>query len=125
MAKRDVKIGKKLDFEAKRFKISFDIANGVKYTDIVERYAKEWGISVVTVQRYIADAISWLSSADAKASLQSMNISRLENIIKDSMDAKDRKNAIKAIDAQNKMIGAYTEKVEIDSDTDINLVFNF
>lgn len=124
MAKRTVK-GKKVDFEAKRFKIAFDIANGEKYTDIVNRYAKEWDISVVTVQRYIADAISWMSSADAKATLQSMNISRLENIIKDSMDENDRKNAIRAIDAQNKMIGAYTEKVEIDSDTDINLVFNF
>lgn len=118
-------VGKRPTLEAKRFKIAFDIANGEKYTDIVNRYVKEWDLSVVTVQRYIADAVHWMSSEDAKNTIQSMNISRLEGIIKDSIADKDRKNAIRAIDAENKMIGAYTEKVELQGDNEINLVFNF
>ena len=64
-----------------------------------------------------------MRSDTAKENLISMNMQRLDTIITDSMKESDRKNAIKAIDTQNKLAGGYTEKVQIEGDTEINLNF--
>lgn len=111
--------------EAKRHLIISDIAKGMTYHDIVDKYVDEWGLGLKSVQNIVNDAVDYMRSDAAKETLISMNTTRLENIISDSMKEGDRKSAIKAIDTQNKMAGAYTEKVQIEGDTEINLNFEF
>lgn len=111
--------------EAKRHLIISDIAKGMTYHDIVNKYVDEWGLGLKSVQNIVNDAVDYMRSDEAKETLISMNTTRLENIISDSMKEGDRKNAIKAIDTQNKMAGAYTEKVKIEGDSEINLNFDF
>lgn len=111
--------------DAKRYLIIQDIAKGLTYHDIVDKYVNEWGLGLKSVQNIVNDAVAYMRSDEAKETLISMNTTRLENIISDSMKEGDRKNAIKAIDTQNKMSGAYTEKVKIEGDTEINLNFDF
>lgn len=111
--------------EAKRHLIISDIAKGMTYHDIVDKYVQEWGLGLKSVQNIVNDAVDYMRSDEAKETLISMNTTRLENIISDSMKEGDRKNAIKAIDTQNKMAGAYTEKVKIEGDSEINLNFEF
>lgn len=111
--------------EAKRHLIISDIAKGMTYHDIVDKYVDEWGLGLKSVQNIVNDAVDYMRSDEAKETLISMNTTRLENIISDSMKEGDRKNAIKAIDTQNKMAGAYTEKVKIEGDSEINLNFEF
>ena len=53
-----------------------------------------------------------------------MNMERLDNIIAESMKEGDKRSAIKAIDTQNKLAGGYEEKVKLETDADINLIFD-
>ena len=127
--KRGIKITNRpfptqIPVEAKRHLIISDIAKGMTYMDIVHKYEEEWGLGLKTVQNIINDTINFMRSDEAKESLISANMTRLEGIISDSMKDGDRRSAIKAIDTQNKMAGAYTEKVQIEGETEINLNFD-
>lgn len=109
--------------EAKRHLIISDIAKGMTYTDIVKKYQEEWGLGLKSVQHIVNEAVDFMRSDETKESLISANIVRLEGIISESIGDGDRRSAIKAIDTQNKMAGAYTEKVQIEGDTEISLNF--
>lgn len=127
--KRGVKITNRpfpqqITAEAKRHLIISDIAKGMTYMDIVKKYQEEWGLSLKSVQHIVNETIEFMRSDETKESLIGANLMRLESIITDSMGDGDRRNAIKAIDTQNKMAGAYTEKVQIEGDTEINLNFD-
>lgn len=71
----------------------------------------------------ILEVIKDMRDPEINESLIAINRERLDSIIEESMEDKDRKSAIKAIDTQNKMLGAYTEKVKVESDKDIVLNF--
>lgn len=122
---RNRKFPRQINLEAKRYLIVSDIASGMTYMDIVRKYEKEWGLSHGSVMNIVNDCVEYMRSEKAKDTLVSINMQRLENIIADSMQEGDRKNAIKAIDTQNKLVGGYEEKVKIDADSEINLVFDF
>lgn len=122
--KKDRPFPPQITSEAKRYLIINDVALGLTYQTIVEKYVDEWGLGLKSVQNIVNDAIAYMRSDEAKETLIAMNTARLENIITDSITENDRKNAIKAIDVQNKMSGAYVEKVKIEGDTEINLNFD-
>ena len=111
--------------DAKRYCIIHEIASGMTYHDIVDKYIQEWGLGYKSVQNIVNDTIAFMRSDEAKESFISMNAARLEGIISQTMKEGDHKNAIKAIDVENKMSGAYTEKVKIEGDSEINLTFDF
>lgn len=110
--------------EAKRHLIITEIAKGTRYTDIVKKYMDEWGLSRKTVEMAVDEAIKFMREESTKDTLIAMNMQRLDSIISDSMEDGDRKAAIKAIDTQNKLAGGYVEKVKVEGDSEINLVFD-
>ena len=114
---------KQLPMEAKRFMIISMVASGMTYTEIVNKCQADWGLSDKTLQNVINETLAYMRSDEAKESLISMNMQRLDDIYAESRKEGDRKSAVKAIDTQNKMIGAYTEKVQIDGDSTIDLHF--
>ena len=114
---------KQIKADARRYLVMSDIANGMGYTDIIKKYEQEWELSPKTIELILNETIAFMRSDTAKENLISMNMQRLDTIITDSMKDSDRKNAIKAIDTQNKLAGGYTEKVQIEGDTEINLNF--
>lgn len=124
MARKKIDIDKQLTLDARRHLIIEDIASGKKYTDILRKYTQEWGLGVKSLELYIHDAIEFMRSDTAKENIIAMNMERLDKIITDSITKSDRKNAIKAIDTQNKLAGGYTEKVKIEGDSEINLKFD-
>lgn len=124
MERKRIDIDKQLTLDARRHLIIEDIASGKKYTDILRKYTQEWGLSVKSLELYIHDAIEFMRSDTAKENIIAMNMERLDKIITDSITKSDRKNAIKAIDTQNKLAGGYTEKVKIEGDSEINLKFD-
>lgn len=109
---------------AKRHLIIEEIAKGERYINIIHKFSQEWGLSERTVRMQVEDAIGYMKSESTKETLIAMNMERLDNIIADSMKEGDKKNAIKAIDTQNKLAGGYEEKVKLDTDGDINLIFD-
>lgn len=112
-----------ITMDAKRYLIINDIAQGMTYMDIVKKYEQEWGLGLKSVQNIVNDTINFMRSDETKESIVAANMMRLEGLITDSIGDGDRKNAIKAIDTQNKLVGGYTEKVKIEGDTEINLNF--
>ena len=115
---------KNVNKDAKRHLILEDIAKGMKYTEILRKYMDEWDLGEKSIEFYIHDAIAFMRSETTKESLISMNMERLDNIIADSLKDGDRKNAIKAIDTQNKLAGGYEEKVKIEGESEISLFFD-
>lgn len=115
---------KPLKMEVKQHLILEEIAKGATYVDMVKKFVSEWGLSRTTVENEINDAIKFMKSQTTKDNLISMNMQRLDSIISDSITDKDRKNAIKAIDVQNKLAGGYVENVKIESDSEINFTFD-
>lgn len=114
---------KQIKADARRYLVMADIAKGMGYTEIIKKYEVEWELSPKTIELILNETIAFMRSETAKENLISMNMQRLDTIITDSMKDSDRKNAIKAIDTQNKLAGGYTEKVQIEGDTEINLNF--
>ena len=110
-------------YEAKKHLIMECIAKGMRYTDILNKFTKEWELSPSTVSNYIFETTKYMRDEAVKQNLISMNLERLDSIICESIQDGDRKNAIKGIDTQNKMLGAYTEKIEVDGTTEITLNF--
>ena len=102
-----------------------DIAKGVCYSDLIQKYSAEWQCSHKTIECYIRDAMEYLRSEQAVENLKNINIERLDNLYKESASEGDRKNALKAIDLQNKTLGVYEEKVEVTTSEPMEVVFNF
>lgn len=113
-----------LSSEAKNHLIICEIAKGTKYTDILDKFSKEWGISRKGVEAHVTEAISFMREESTKETIVAMNMQRLDSLIETSMKEGDSKSAIKAIDTQNKLAGGYTEKVQIENDSEITLTFD-
>lgn len=109
--------------DARRYIIIDAAAKGMTYSDMIKRFMDEWHMKRSTVEMAIQDALKYMRSPEAKETIAAMNMARLDTIISDSMSDKDRKNAVRAIDVQNKLAGGYEEKVKIEDDSTINLVF--
>ena len=123
--RKSKKFPKQIDLESKRYVIIDMIAKGMRYTDILQKCEKDWGIKPKTVEKYISDAIAFMRSDATNDALKSANIQRLDDLYAESKQAGDTKNAIRAIDTQNKMIGAYEEKVKLETDNEVTFTFNF
>ena len=109
--------------DARRYIIIDAAAKGMTYSDMIKRFMEEWHMKRSTVEMAIQDALKYMRSPETKETIAAMNMARLDTIISDSMSDKDRKNAVRAIDVQNKLAGGYEEKVKIEDDSTINLVF--
>lgn len=99
------------------------MASGMSYISMVNKFTDEWGLGRKTVELAIQDTLKFLRSEETKETLIAMNNGRLDSIIEDSMKTGDRSSAIKAIDTQNKMNGAYQERVKIEGDSTITIDF--
>lgn len=77
------------------------------------------------MQNYIKEASNELYNEDVKETMKQINLMRLDSAYAESIKDGDTKNAIKAIDIQNKMLGAYEQKVQLDTNRDIDVTFNF
>lgn len=120
---RDEEKALPMKLEARRNLILSAMASGMSYVSMVNKFSDEWGLSRKTVELAIQETIKFMRSEETKDTLISLNAGRLDSLIEDSMKTGDRSSAIKAIDTQNKMCGAYTEKIKIDSDQ--NIVIDF
>lgn len=92
---------------------------------VVEELGKEWNIRQNTMYKLISDAVRHQLSEENKEMVIAQNMMRLNDLYEEAREDLDRKSALKAIDTQNKMVGAYEEKIKIDDNDDIELKFSF
>lgn len=110
--------------EARRHLVIEAAASGETFNHMVKRFSKEWGMRENSTRLAVADALRYMRAPETKEAITAMNMARLDTIINNSMEDKDRKNAVRAIDVQNKLAGGYEEKVKIEGDSEIKLVFD-
>jgi hypothetical protein len=122
MEKKTKAVNMKLD--ARRTLILTEVAKGTRYTDMVEKFSNEWNLAKSTTVELISETLKYMRSQATKDNLIAMNMERLDSIISESIKEKDRKSAIKAIDTQNKLAGGYEEKIKLETDTEVNLIFD-
>lgn len=115
----------KVKWEVKKALILNELAVGTAYKNICKKYSELWGVTEATMKTYIREAVADMYSEDETAALIAINKARLDAITEDSLKDDDRKNAIKAIDIQNKMLGAYESKIKVTPTDDININLNF
>lgn len=122
--KKDKQMPRRITYEAKKHLIMQEIAKGTTFMNLVTKFCTEWDLGYKTVVAEIQDAIRDMQSQETKDALIAMNLQRLDSVIEDSITNGDKKNAIKAIDVQNKLAGGYENKIKIEGDSDINFTFN-
>ena len=115
----------KAKMEARRHLIFEEVAKGKTYPEILAKYSEEWHLAPATLRTYISESLSYMSSGDYKEDMKNINIARLDQLYSEAIAEGDRKNALKAIDIQQKSIGAYEQKVNITSDEPIVFQFDF
>ena len=115
----------KIKWEVKKQLILQEIAKGSTYADICNKFKDEWNCTYNTMQNYIKEASNELYNEDVKETMKQINLMRLDSAYAESIKDGDKKTAIKAIDIQNKMLGAYEQKVQLDTNRDIDVTFNF
>lgn len=112
-----------MKLEARRNLILQAMASGMSYISMVNKFTDEWGLGRKTVELAIQDTIKFMRDEGTKETLISLNTGRLDSLIEDSMKTGDRSSAIKAIDTQNKMCGAYVERVKLSTENEIVIDF--
>ena len=113
-----------MKLDARRTLILTEVAKGTRYTDMVEKFSNEWNLAKSTTVELISETLKYMRSQATKDNLIAMNMERLDSIISESIKEKDRKSAIKAMDTQNKLAGGYEEKIKLETDTEVNLIFD-
>lgn len=111
--------------DVRRHLVFEELAKGTTYSEIVDKFAKEWKLAPATIRTYIGDALGYMRSGEYKEDMKNVNIARLDAIYSEALVEGDRKNALKAIDLQQKSLGAYEQKVSVSSDEPIVFQFDF
>ena len=91
---------------------------GVRRT--AEHIADRWGISMWTAKEYVKDAMKYLAEneEEAREYYRDIQVSRLENILENAMEAGQYKEATLATEQLSKLHGLYTEKKDINITTE-------
>lgn len=115
---------KHISVDTRRHLILEEVAKGKKFSEIVDKYSKEWECGYRTIQQYVATAMRDIYNDETVETLRQINLERLDSIINAQIESEDYKNAIKSIDIQNKTANLYKEKVELDTkDIEFKLKF--
>ena len=93
------------------------VAMGLDDNEIVEKCAEEFGSTTRLMSQYLKAAVCALSDKNKewKAKIVEQNYQRLDVIIKECYEKGKHKEALQAIDLQNKLAGVYEERLKIDS----------
>lgn len=117
----------KIKSEENKLIIADMLASGATKADVMAYIKDVMGINTKNASKYYHDCIKSMIVpddllTDYKKTVQQQNFTRLEKIVKDSIEGNtaDKKVAIQAIDTLNKMAGAYEgNSVTIANDKEI------
>lgn len=118
---------KKMSIAAKHRIVWEDINAGMSISQMMKKYADEWGISPKTANLYIEDAIKELYNKESKERIKTINAARLDAMYAECVSDDDKKNALKSIDLLNKTMGVYNpDSIDVDEQDDtLHIEFNF
>lgn len=101
------------------------IGRGMTRMSIAKELEVRWDISNTTAYNYIRDTFKYIAE-NYKADydkLKDILMHKLESLAEEATQARDRKSALRAYEQISRLAGLYTEKMEVQQDT--NISFNF
>lgn len=101
------------------------IGRGMTRMSIAKELEVRWDISNTTAYNYIRDTFKYIAE-NYKADydkLKDILMHKLESLAEEATEARDRKSALRAYEQISRLAGLYTEKMEVQQDT--NISFNF
>lgn len=115
-----------VEYELMKQNILKKIRKGYSRSNLTEWVMKEYDCIKVTANKWIKQVYAdmLVDTEDLQQSAKQIQLERLEDLLKEALESKDRKTALGALEMINKIYSLYTEKKEIKLDTD-NLVFKF
>lgn len=101
------------------------LSKGYTKASCVAEIMNRWEVCEQSARNYIKDAMDYIAQnyAEDTERLKDILMFKLESLAENASQANDRKNALKAYDQISKLAGLYTEKVEVQAETEIR--FNF
>lgn len=100
---------------------------GFDFKDIVNAVMEQYGYSEDGANAIYYDAYKIYEKQIVKESpvIITENMKKLEAIQQEAFESGDLSNTLKAIDIANKMVGAYTEKIDVNAKEEIKIDFGF
>jgi hypothetical protein len=101
------------------------IGKGMTRMSISKELEKRWDISNTTAYNYIRDTFKYIAEnyKEDYDKLKDILMHKLESLAEEATEARDRKSALRAYEQISKLAGLYTEKVEVQQDTNIHFDF--
>lgn len=101
------------------------IGKGMTRMSIAKDLEKRWDISNTTAYNYIRDTFKYIAENYKQDydKLKDILMHKLESLAEEATNARDRKSALRAYEQISRLAGLYTEKVEVQQDTNIHFDF--
>lgn len=101
------------------------LGKGMTKMSISKDLGKRWDISESTAYNYIKDTFKYIAEnyKEDYDKLKDILMHKLESLAEEATEARDRKSALRAYEQISKLAGLYTEKVEVQQDTNIHFDF--
>lgn len=101
------------------------IGKGMTRMSIAKDLEKRWDISNTTAYNYIRDTFKYIAENYKQDydKLKDILMHKLESLAEEATEARDRKSALRAYEQISRLAGLYTEKVEVQQDTNIHFDF--
>lgn len=101
------------------------LGKGKSKMTISKELGARWDISESTAYNYIKDTFKYIAEhyKEDYDKLKDILMHKLESLAEEATEARDRKSALRAYEQISKLAGLYTEKVEMQTET--NIKFNF
>jgi fumarylacetoacetate (FAA) hydrolase family protein len=95
-----------------------------KWTIILD-LSNRWGVAKNTVRIYVTDAYQFISDnyKEDYDTLKEVLIHRLESMVEESIESRDRKSALKAYEMIAKLGGLVDDKIRLEGETTIKFDF--
>lgn len=101
------------------------IGKGMTRMSIAKDLEKRWDISNTTAYNYIRDTFKYIAENYKQDydKLKDILMHKLESLAEEATQARDRKSALRAYEQISRLAGLYTEKVEVQAQTEIKFDF--
>ena len=101
---------------------------GLSRERTAQQIFNRWNIALGTARNWVKAAIDSFAKTyaeEAQENNRKMWLERVEQILQDAIDSRDKQSALKAMDMMGKAYGIYTEKKDINIEGNATISFDF
>lgn len=101
---------------------------GLSKERTAQQLTNRWNITLETARSYVKKAIDDFAnsySEETQEKNRKLWLERVEQVLQDCIDSRDKQSALKAMDMMGKAFGIYTEKKDINLEGNATISFDF